>query len=377
VLDRLLEAEELALVDLGRASIAAASLERDRVSRELAGRATRVARTQGPMALAQTLTLLAETCVRQGEWQRASAAANEGLVLARDLGQPNVAAYFLQSLIRIEGARGNDAVCRAYADEALPMMRDAGLLIPLLLARCTLALLDLGLDRLDAAVAALREASRTLGELGMFGRDYHPDLDLVEALVRVGRPDEAREAFDAWVERGGNEGSHVFVALGARCLGLLADDEAMEPHFEEALVRHANTIDPFGRARTQLCYGERLRRAGRRVDARVQLRAALEEFERLEATAWIKRTRRELRATGEKLGRRAAATGDELTPQELQVALQVAEGKTNREVGAALFLSPKTVEFHLARVYRKLDLSSRGELIRRFAESGEPALVSS
>jgi DNA-binding CsgD family transcriptional regulator len=110
-----------------------------------------------------------------------------------------------------------------------------------------------------------------------------------------------------------------------------------------------------------------LRRAGRRVDARVQLRSALEAFEGLEAEPWIRRTRRELRATGEKLGRRAARTGDELTAQELQVALQVAEGKTNREVGAALFLSPKTVEFHLARVYRKLEISSRAELVRRFA----------
>ena len=376
VLDRMLETDELALVDLGRASIAAASLERDRESRELAGTATRVARTQGPMALAQTLTLLAETCVRQGEWQRASAAANEGLVLARDLGQPNVAAYFFQSLIRVEGARGNDAVCRAYADEALPLIRESGLFIPLLLARCALALLDLGTGRLDDAAAALRELSQTIAERGMFGRDYHPDLDLVDALVRLGCAGEAQQALDAWLARGGNTGSRYFAALEARCRGLLAEDDAIDAHFGEALALHAEIVDPFGRARTQLCYGERLRRAGRRVDARLQLRSGLDGFERLEATAWIKRARRELRATGERLGRRAAATGDELTPQELQVALQVAEGKTNREVGAALFLSPKTVEFHLARVYRKLDLSSRAELIRRFAESGEPALVS-
>ncbi len=373
VLDRLVETDDLGLADLTRASIAAASLERDPESRDFAGQATRYARSQGPMALAQTLTLLAETCVRQGEWQRASAAANEGLVLARDLGQPNVAAYFLQSLIRIEAARGDEAACRAYAAEALPLMHESGVVVPLTLVNCPIGLLELGLERLDDAIQVLRETSKGIDARGMFGRDFLPDLDLVEALVRIGTPDEAQDVFTAWLARDGHEGSRLVGALAARCRGLLASEGEMEDHFQEALRLHAETVNPFGSARTQLCFGERLRRAGRRVDARVQLRAALEEFERLEATAWIKRTRRELRATGEKLGRRAAATGDELTAQELQVALQVAEGKTNKDAAAALFLSPKTVEFHLARVYRKLDLSSRAELIRRFAEAGAPA----
>ena len=99
----------------------------------------------------------------------------------------------------------------------------------------------------------------------------------------------------------------------------------------------------------------------------MHLRAAHADFERLGAGPWRERAAAELRATGERLGRRAAREGDELTPQELQVALQAAEGKTNKEIGAALFLSPKTVDFHLRRVFRKLDVRSRGELIRRFA----------
>lgn len=370
VLDRLLEAENPGLVDVTRASLAAASLERDRVSREQAGRATRLARTEGPMMLAQTLTLLSETCVRQGEWQRAVAAANEGLALARDLGQPNVAAYFLQSLVRVEGGRGNEAACRAHAEEAMPLIRASGVATPALLVSCSLGMLELVLGRLDGAVAILEESSRTAVSNGVFGRDILPDLDLVEALARLGRIRDARRVFDAWTERDGFEGSRYVGALAARCRGLLGGDDALDAEFEEALCLHDDSVNPFGEARTRLCYGERLRRAGRRVDARVQLRAALDGFERLEATAWIKRTRRELRATGEKLGRRAASSGDELTPQELQVALQVAEGKTNKDVGAALFLSPKTVEFHLARVYRKLDISSRAELIRRFAKTG-------
>jgi DNA-binding CsgD family transcriptional regulator len=321
------------------------------------------------MTLAQTLTLLAETCVRQGEWQRAVAAASEGLDLARDLGQPNVSAYFLQSIVRVEAARGNEAACRSAAADALPLIDAAGMAIPALLVRCALGLLELGVGQLDAAVRSLEEASAQAVSKGMFGRDVVPEADLVEALVRLGRVDDARRVLDAWRGRGGHEGSRLVAALAARCDGLVAGDDEFEAFFDDALDLHAASVNPFGKARTRLCYGERLRRAGRRVDARPQLRAALETFDQLEATAWIKRTRRELRATGEKVGRRTAFAGEELTPQELQVALQVAEGKTNREVGAALFLSPKTVEFHLARVYRKLDIGSRAALIRRFAES--------
>jgi DNA-binding CsgD family transcriptional regulator len=374
VLEQLLAEEDPGLQDLTRAALAAASLERDTESRELAERATRLARSQGPMALVQTLTLLAETCVRQGELQRATAAANEGFSLARDLGQPNVAVYFLQSLVRVEGTRGNEAACRAYAEDALPLIRASGVVLSLAVVQCALGLLELGIDDLEASVAILTETARTLEERGIFARDLQPEVDLVEALVRLGKLDDAQRVFDVWLTRGGRDGSPRIGALRARCRGLLAGDAEMEAAFEEALLRHASKVDPFGVARTHLCYGERLRRAGRRVDARAQLRAALQEFEPLEATAWIKRARRELRATGEKLGRRAAKTGDELTAQELQVALQVAEGKTNKEVGAALFLSPKTVEFHLARVYRKLDLASRGELIRHFAAAALPVL---
>ena len=136
--------------------------------------------------------------------------------------------------------------------------------------------------------------------------------------------------------------------------------------FQEALELHPEH-DPFGRARTRLCLGERLRRAGRRIDARAELRAAHDGFEQLGAHVWAERAAAELRATGERLGRRQARQGEELTAQELRVALQAAEGKTNKEIGAALFLSPKTVDFHLGRVYRKLELSSRAGLIKRFA----------
>ena len=375
VLETMLGRGDAPLATATRASIAAASLERDAEARQLAGLATRLARVEGPMMLAQTLTLLAWTCTRQGEWERAVAAATEGLTLADELGQANLASFFLTTMVCVEAARGNEAACRAYAERARPLIEASGVVNQDVLVRSSLGLLELGLDRLDAAVPLLDAAARTVTAKGIFGRDYVPEFDLTEALARSGEAEAARACLDARVARGGFGESAAFGALVARTRGLVAPGEAFETHFVQALVLHAQCVDPFGEARTRLCYGERLRRAGRRVDARVELRAALETFERLDAPAWITRTRRELRATGEKLGRRTAASGDALTPQELQVALQVAEGKTNKEVGAALFLSPKTVEFHLARVYRKLDFASRGELIRRFAAEEVPQPV--
>ena len=123
-------------------------------------------------------------------------------------------------------------------------------------------------------------------------------------------------------------------------------------------------MNVFATARTRLAYGERLRRSGRRIDAREQLKQALGVFDRLEAVPWSERARSELRATGERVRARGPATSEELTPQELQVAMLVAEGKTNREVGAHLSLSPKTIEWHLGHVYRKLSIRSRGKLSR-------------
>ena len=132
-------------------------------------------------------------------------------------------------------------------------------------------------------------------------------------------------------------------------------------------AQHAQTPDAFETARTRLAYGERLRRARNRVLAREQLRAAAEVFERLDARPWADRARAELAATGETRRRRDPSTIDELTPQELQIALLLTGGKTTREAAAALFLSPKTVEYHLRHVYQKLGIHSREELARALA----------
>jgi DNA-binding CsgD family transcriptional regulator len=130
---------------------------------------------------------------------------------------------------------------------------------------------------------------------------------------------------------------------------------------------------PFERARTLLAFGERLRRAKQRAEAREPLTAALDAFERLGARPWAERVRAELRATGGPAGtRRTSAVAEQLTPHELQIALLVAQGMTNREAAAALFLSPKTIEYHLGQIYRKLDVRGRAQLARFMAmESAE------
>ncbi len=145
---------------------------------------------------------------------------------------------------------------------------------------------------------------------------------------------------------------------------MIAPEDRYVAPFQEALDWHARLPGRFERARTLLAFGERLRRSGQRLRAREQLREALHDFERLGAAGWAARTLSELRAAGESTTGGPPSALGELTPQELQVALAVASGLTNREVAASLFLSPKTIEFHLGNVYSKLALRSRSQLAR-------------
>ncbi|MGB8198810.1 MAG: helix-turn-helix transcriptional regulator, partial [Pseudonocardiaceae bacterium] len=153
------------------------------------------------------------------------------------------------------------------------------------------------------------------------------------------------------------------LAAAARCHGLLEPRNSTE-RFEQALRWHAERTTPFDRARTHLAYGARLHRSRNKAEARVQLHSALELFERLGAEPWAQRSRAKLVSSGGS----APATGTiielTLTPQELRVALEVQRGLTNNDAAAALFLSVKTVEYHLSSIYRKLGISSRTQLIR-------------
>jgi DNA-binding CsgD family transcriptional regulator len=188
--------------------------------------------------------------------------------------------------------------------------------------------------------------------------------------VRLGRRQDAERAlaeFDHLARKARRKWAQ---AAAGRCRGLIADEDEFEAEFQRALELHGRTPTPFERARTELCLGERLRRARRRAQARGPLRSALETFERLGAAPWSERARVELAASAETARRRDPYAAEQLTPQELQVALVVARGATNKEAGASLFLSPKTIETHLGRVYRKLNVRSRTELAHLLGTEG-------
>ena len=364
-----LASDEPSRFQLYSAAVALSLLERTAESDDAALRALGRAREEaGPRAVLTALDQVTPADVRAGRWRLGQTRGEEGRALAGQLGQLDQFASLVIELARIDAARGDADRCRERIAEAVRIAEDHGIVPMRSAAQGVLGLLELGLGRFAEALEQLQFVATEIERIGLYDRDNSPHPDLIDVLVRIGRPGEAAEVLDRYAERA-QQGTPVWGgALVARCRGVLAEDEeAASRHFGEALLLHDRVEDRFQRGRTLLAFGERLRRAGRRKESRERLREAHAIFEELEAKPWEDRARRELRASGERLRRAHAAFGGELTPQERQVALQVAEGKSNKEVAAALFLSPKTVEFHLSRVYRKLDLSSRAELIRRFA----------
>ena len=190
-------------------------------------------------------------------------------------------------------------------------------------------------------------------------------VELIEAGVRGGRPDEAAAALERLSERTRASGTEWALGIEARCRALVSDDESL---YRESIERLARSRAAVELARSRLLYGEWLRRENRRTDARELLRAAHESFSHMGAEAFAERARRELLATGETVRRITADTRDALTPQEVQVARLARDGHTNPEIGAQLFISPRTVEYHLHKVFRKLDVSSRKELRAALAD---------
>jgi DNA-binding CsgD family transcriptional regulator len=184
----------------------------------------------------------------------------------------------------------------------------------------------------------------------------------VEAAARAGAAELAREWARDLTAYGDAVGAGWAGAAGEHGLAVAGERVEAEQHFEAALRLHATASRPVDRARTSLAYGEFLRRARRRVDARGHLRAALEVFEDVGAGPMAERARQELRASGETARKRDVSTAENLTPQELQTARLVAQGLSNREVAERLFVSPRTVEYHLSNAYQKLGVRSRGEL---------------
>ncbi len=341
------------------ASAAASYLGEADAAAELAGRAGRVARVSGMAGQLPVVLEYLSTAERlKGRPAESAAIAEEGLALAREAGYRNSEAAHLANLAVVAALRGEEEACRRYGEQALAIAVPHRVGLRVGVAAYALALLDLGLGRFAAAHDRFMAITRAGPGAGHPTVVWRTTPDRVEAAVAAGEIEAAREAL-AGLERWAAEArTPESRALRLRCRGLLDGDAA---DFEEALRLHQ---EPFEGARTAMLYGERLRRTQEPGKARGHLRAALETFQRLGAEPWARRALDELRAAGEAAERPASDAWAALTPQELRIARLVAEGASSKEVAVRLFLSPRTVEYHLYKIYPKLGITSRTELAR-------------
>jgi len=333
-------------------------------AREVITDAVDTAREQGLLALLPyALASLSLIESRLGRMRRALAAATEASQLARDLGLRSELAFACYCAAVAEGGLGMEAESREHAQNALQLAQELGI-DSLVTMTCTaLGALEVSLQRPEAALGPLEAARSLLRNQYMRQPIVAPwNAEYVEALVLLGRRSEAELALAEFADIVENADSAWGRAVLGRCRALLAPETYATVAFEEALGLHEADQVPLDRARTRLRFGQLLHRQRRTLEARRQLRAALSEFQLLEARAWIDQAKAALAATGERVGDAATPHLALLTPQETQVCLAVASGATNREVAARLFLSTKTIETHLTSAYRKLAVRSRTEL---------------
>jgi DNA-binding NarL/FixJ family response regulator len=344
------------LVNIG---IAAMHLGDGVVVQKSYGALLTLARESGSVtSTVQALSRLPSGRIATGEWSTAAAAANEALVLARGTGQTPLTTMPLAWVGLLGALRGDAAATDALDElEAILAAQPVGIV--------GVAATDMAAWARGVLATNASDADRALHHLG---RIRHSTIgrsaafDRLEAAARAGRPDlvqtwaDELEAFASAVD------APWAAAAAEHGRALISPGDAAAHHFDEALRLHATTSRPVSQARTQLAYGEFLRRNRQRLDARGHLTAALQVFGDLRAEPWAERARQELRASGATARKRDVAIVVELTPQERQTALLVSEGLANRDIAARLFLSPRTVEYHLSNVYQKLGIRSRGEL---------------
>lgn len=294
--------------------------------------------------------------VATGAWSKAAAAAAEALPLAASTGHVGMTALPNAQLALMAALRGDEAADRLL-DEVVEIR-----------GRHPVGVTDSSVADLAHWVRGLRSANQPTTAVEHLERMQNPwarrmaAVDVFDLAIRGDRRDVAQ----AWLEEltafAEGTGAPAATALVEHGRAALAGDADAQEHFEKALAAHADSPRRPDRARTQLAYGEWLRRSRRRVDAREHLRAALAVFEELGAAPWAERAVQELRASGETARRRDVSTATDLTAQERQVAALVRQGLSNRDAAARLFVSPRTVDFHLRNVFSKLGVSSRAEL---------------
>jgi DNA-binding CsgD family transcriptional regulator len=333
-------------------------------ARDLMLSTAQACRTQGVIRFLAPLSLglaCANFCLTR--FRAATESATEGLRLAQDTGQPVRAAGLYSVLALLAAVSGDEPRCRELAASAQRQFAAEEVANVAAMAEWALALLDLGLGRYGAALN--RFEMTATGALRHYFQPIMFAPDQIEAAVRFGSASSAAEPlarFTAWAEASGQPWARAVVH---RCRALVQDDDP-EAHYREALRQHAVSGRPFEHGRTELLYGEWLRRGRRGMDARAHLRTALALFDRTGAAPWAERARAELRAAGEPAAAGAPAPDrlSLLTPQELQVVRLAASGATNRDIAAQLFISPRTVSHHLYRAFPKLGVTNRTALAR-------------
>jgi DNA-binding CsgD family transcriptional regulator len=301
----------------------------------------------------------------------------EGVVVRLAVGEPAMAASLTREAAAVARVTGNLVGCygplllAAWAGReaeathlitaAMPEMTARGEGQWLTAAAWATALLYNGLGRYDQALAAAERGSEYPPELGLATWSM---VELIEAAVRTGVPERAAGALRRLSEAASAAATDWALGIEARSRALLSDGEPAERLFLEAVQRLGRTRIRAELARAHLLYGEWLRRQNRRADAREQLRAAYEMLTVMGAEGFAERARRELLATGETVRKRMVSTAGELTAQEAEIARLAGYGHTNPEISTKLFISPRTVEWHLRKVFKKLGISSRRELPR-------------
>jgi DNA-binding CsgD family transcriptional regulator len=321
----------------------------------LATRMERLAREAGALTLLPVaLVYLSGVHLFAGEFAAASAMIEEADAIAAATGN----APLVYGALLLGAWRGVESEAIELIDAGRESATARGEGRVLALAGYATSVLNNALGRYEAAVDGAQRGSED-DDQGYASRAL---TELVEAATRCGTPEVAAAALHRLQERTRAAGTDWALGVLARSRALTTEGDGADALYREAIERLERTRMRVELARARLLYGEWLRRENRRVDAREQLRAAHLSFSRTGAEAFAERARRELLATGESVRRLTSDTRDVLTPQETQIARLAADGNTNPEIGAQLFISPRTVEYHLRKVFRKLDVSSRREL---------------
>ena len=348
----------------GNLDLARRELERDHKETVEAGQLTN---------LWEVLAYLAELEVRAGNWEKAARYAVEGHDSALDTGLEQALDKSLSARARVEAHRGDVEGGRAHASEGLRLAEAHDYWLEIIRNRSVLGFLELSLGDAAAAHAYLEPLPEMANSMGLQEPGIFPFIpDAIEALTGIGELARTEPMVEWLEERGQTLGRSLAIATAARCRGQIAavrgDLPAAQDALDLALEEHERAHQPFELARTLLISGEVHRRYKRKRVARDAFRAALEIFDRLGARLWSDRARDGLRRVGDK-----PEPSSGLTPTERRVADLVAEGRTNREVADALFLSVKTVEANLSRIYHKVGVRSRTELAHRMSGPSEGA----